>query len=140
MHVKPCRGFVKHKQGVTLTIATGEKRSQFDALGLTAAEGVRTLPQCHIPQAHVLQRLQLGQKPPNGRWRFGVGRGGEKEQGIVDGHAQDLVDVFALVCDLKDVVLESLAPTVFTDQFQIGHELHAHCDIPFAFTRLATSS
>ena len=40
MHVKPCGRFVKHKERVTLSVASGEKCSQFDALGLTSAEGV----------------------------------------------------------------------------------------------------
>ena len=40
VHVKPCGGFVKHKQRVTLTIAAGEKRSKLDALRFATAQGV----------------------------------------------------------------------------------------------------
>ena len=140
VYMKPCGGFVKHKECVTLSVAAGEKCSKLDALRLTTAQGVRTLSQRHIAQAHVLKWLQLGQQPPNGRWRFDVRRRGEKEQCVVNGHVQDFVDVFALVGDLEDVVLEPLASTIFTDQFQVGHELHAHRDMPFAFTRFATSA
>lgn len=37
VHMKPCGGFVKNKQRVTLTVASGEKRSKLDALRLAAA-------------------------------------------------------------------------------------------------------
>ena len=40
VHVKPCGGFVKHKQRVTLTIAAGEKRSKLDALRFATAQCV----------------------------------------------------------------------------------------------------
>ena len=66
--------------------------------------------------------------------------GGEKQQCIVDGHAQNVMDVFALIGDFQNVVLKSLAPAVFTNQFQIGHELHAYCDVSFTFTCFTSSS
>ena len=34
VHVQARCGFVKHKQGVALSVATGEERRQFDALSL----------------------------------------------------------------------------------------------------------
>ena len=125
---------------MALTIATRQKRGKLDALCFATAQGVGSLPQSHIPQADVLQWLKLGKQPSNGRRRFDVGRGAKNNKCIVDGHTQDVVDVFALVGDFQNVVLESLASTVFTNQFQIGHELHPHCDMPFTFASFTSSA
>ena len=44
VHVQARGGFVKHKQGVALSVATGEEGRQFDALRFATTQGVEPWP------------------------------------------------------------------------------------------------
>ena len=138
--VQSGRRFVKNEEGVTLSVPPGEEGGELDALRFAAAERVGSLTEGDVAKADVLEGLEFGKKTANGGRRLPSFFRRKKQQGVIHGHAQDVVHVLALVGDLKDVVLEPLASAVLTNQLEVGHELHAHRHVAFSFARFATSA
>ena len=124
------RGFVKDEERLALAGTTlPQERRQLDALRLAARQRVGRLPQGHITQSHVLQRLQpLDQA---------VLRVLEKGDGVVHGHVQDVGDVAVVVLYFQNLLLEPLAAAALAGEVDVGHELHFDLDLPFALAHLA---
>ena len=64
----------------------------------------------------------------------------KKLNGLIDGHLEYVVDVFAFKSDFQHFVLEPLSVTGFALQFQIGHKLHFHFHRACAFALFAASA
>ena len=135
VEVEACRRFVEDEQCRGVAILC-EEVSQFYALVFAAREGRRRLSELYISQTYVLQRFQ-----PLDNAAFGRAVGFTKEfDGLVDGHLENVVDIFAAVLYFEDFGFESLPVARFAHQSNVGHELHLYCDGAFALALLAAST
>ena len=65
---------------------------------------------------------------------------GEKFNGLIDRHLQQVVNIRAAVLHIENLLAETFAMTLFTLQYYIGHELHLHHDTALSFADLAAAS
>ena len=65
---------------------------------------------------------------------------GEVDEGFLDGHVEDVVDVLALVFDLEDGGLVTGSVTFFAGQLDVGEELHFDGDGAVAFAGVAAAA
>ena len=65
---------------------------------------------------------------------------GEELNGLVDGHLQQVVDVFATVFHIQHLLLEPLAVAGLALQGDVGHELHLNRDLSLSLALLATAT
>ncbi|MPN00669.1 hypothetical protein SDC9_147865 [bioreactor metagenome] len=92
---------------------------QLDPLCLTPRQCRRGLPQPHVSEPHLDQRLQM---PRDGRDR------GEELRGLFDGHVQHLGDGLALVAHLERLAVVASAVTDLAGHVDIGEEVHLDAD------------
>src|ERR1700712_3847660 len=65
---------------------------------------------------------------------------GEVDEGFLDGHVEDVVDVLALVLDVQDGGFVTGAVALFAGEFDVCEELHLYGDGAVAFTDVAASA
>ena len=65
---------------------------------------------------------------------------GEKFEGLVNGHVEDVEDAFVAVFNAEDFFLEPFAFAVFTFEVDVGHELHLYGDDAFALADFTSSA
>ena len=65
---------------------------------------------------------------------------GEVDESFLDGHVEDVVDVFALVADVKNAGFVAGSVTFFAGEFDVGEELHLDGDGAVAFTDVAAAA
>ena len=71
----------------------GEVRGQLDALGFAAGECRGGLAETDVAQAYFVEDVELV---------YDFGMASEVDEGFLDGHVEDVVDIFALVLDVED--------------------------------------
>src|SRR6476620_5169471 len=104
---------------------------QLDALRLTAGQRRRRLPQPHIAQPDVDQRLQVP-----------VDRGDRLEElgRVLDGHVEHLGDAIALIVHLEGFPVVPRAVADLARHVHIGQEVHLDLDGAVAGARLAAAA
>ncbi len=65
---------------------------------------------------------------------------GEVDEGFLDGHVEDVVDVFAFVADVEDGGFVACSVTFFAGELDVGEELHLDGDGAVAFADVAAAA
>ena len=68
------------------------------------------------------------------------GMAGEVDEGLLDGHVEDVVDVFVLVLDVEDGGFVTGSVAFFAGQLDVGEELHLDGDGAVAFADVAAAA
>ncbi len=88
---------------------------EFHALGLAAGERGRRLPELHVVEAHVVQRLQLV---------MDAGNVLEMREGLLDIHLQHLGDIFSFEADLQRLAIEAVPIADRAGDPNVGQKIH----------------
>ena len=132
--VMQTRGRFIEDEDRRVTLFGRQEGRQLHTLTLTARKRTAALAQLHVADADILQRLQ----PLHD---LGAGRIlAEELHGLIDRHAQDIIDRLVAITDVQDILLEPPSVTLFALQHQIRHELHLDRDRSFSLTGLASSA
>ena len=115
-----------------------EVGGELESLTLTAGERRRRLPQMDVPQPHIAQHLQPLQD--GGDLLSLLRERGEEVDRLLDGHLEEVVDILVVEGHLEDVVLETLAVALLTEEPHVSHKLHLHGDIALALTIFAPTA
>src|ERR1700746_2888966 len=109
----------------------GELARELHALRFTARERGRVLPEPHIREAHIGQRLQLAARR---------GYVLKKARRLLDRHLEDFVNVLAPIADLERLAVVALAVTDIAGHVNIRQEVHLHQDDPVSLAGLASAA
>ncbi len=116
--VKARGGFieeVKDMAGGAFREFTGE----LDPLGLAAGEGVRRLAETDVAEADVIERIHDGAE---------LGDFCEKGAAFLNGHGEDVGDIFSAIADFERLAIIALALTSFTGNPDVREEVHVDPD------------
>lgn len=108
--VKSGRGLVEDVEGMLLCLLA-DMGGELDTLCLTARKRRRGLPQGEVAQANLLEDAKL---VDDGTLTL------KELNRFVDGHIEDVVDVFALILDFEHIFLVAFAFASLTFQIQVG--------------------
>ena len=109
----------------------GEVRGELDALGFAAGERGGGLAEADVAEADFVEDVELVDD---------LGVAGEVDEGFLDGHVEDVVDVLALVLDVEDGGFVAGAVAFFAGEFDVGEELHLDGDGAVAFADVAAAA
>ena len=129
-HVQPGGRLVENVQRVVLR-AAGQLLGQLDPLRLAAGEGRRGLAEGEVAEADLVEQLQ---GPRDLRVI------GEKLEGFLDGHRQDVGDALALETNVERLRLEAVSATLLARHRHRGEELQLDVERPRALARLAATA
>ena len=104
---------------------------ELDALGFTARESRRRLPDLDVAQADVVQRLQLAHDRRDGA---------EEAQSVLDRQVEDLGDRLPLEAHLQRLPIEARPVADLARHIHVRQELHLDAQLPLTLARLATSA
>ncbi len=111
--------------------AVARWRGELDALGFAAGERSGGLAEADVAEAYFVEDVELVDD-------FGVA--GEVDEGFLDGHVEDVVDVLALVLDVEDCGFVTSTVAFFAGEFDVGEELHLDGDGAVAFADVAAAA
>src|SRR5882757_6500711 len=109
----------------------GEVRGKFAALGFAAGECGGGLAETDVTEADLVEDVELVDD-------FWVP--GEVDEGLFDGHVEDVVDAFAFVLDVEDLGFVTSSVTFFAGELNVGEELHLDGDGAVAFADVAAAA
>ncbi len=109
----------------------GEMGGELDALGFSAGQRGGGLAEAEIAEADFVEDGELLKQ---------AGLANKEAERLLDGHLKDFVNVLALVLNLEDAGLVAGAVAVFTGEFNVGEELHFHCDGAVALAGVAAAA
>src|SRR3977135_1734838 len=101
--------------------------SEFDALRLAARQRGSRLAQTLLAEPPLAQHAQTVYDP---------GHVAKENHCLAHGHRQHIVDVLAAITDIQDLLFEASALALFTDQLDIGEELHLDRDFAVTLANL----
>src|SRR6202042_3934141 len=108
-----------------------ERGGELDALCLTARQRRRGLPQPHITEPDVVQRLY---SPVD------LGDVREELTRLLDRHLQNLGDVLPLEAHLERLPVVALAVALLARHVNVRQEVHLDLDLPIPSAHLAPST
>ena len=109
----------------------GEVGRELDALGFATGERRRGLAEAHVGEPDLIEHVELVDD---------AGMAGEVDQGLFDGHVQNVVDVAVAVLNLEDGGLVTSAAALFAGQLDVGEELHLDGDGAIALADVAAAA
>ena len=101
-------GFVEDEDGVPGAVSLGQEGAQFDALGLSTAQGGGALSEGDVAEPDVEKGSQLADDAALGSG--GLGTASEECGGFGHGHGQHVVDGVAIHFDFQHGVGEACGP------------------------------
>src|SRR5690554_5791564 len=125
------RGRLVQNVDAASVAATLELGGELDTLGLAPGERRRRLPESHIAEADVDERLHIAVDRLDGF---------EELSSLLDGHLEHLCDVLALVMDGQRVAVVPLSVTNLAVDVHVGQEVHLDLDRAVTRARLATTA
>ena len=127
LEVQPGRRLVQHVHGAA-GCPLPELRRELDPLRFPARQRRRGLPESHVPEADVEERLEL---PCDRRLVL------EELERLLDRHVEDLGDVLVLERDVERVAVVAGALAHLARHVHVGQEVHLDLDRAVALARLA---
>src|SRR5260370_1376917 len=109
----------------------GEVRGEFDALGFAAGERGGGLAEADVAEAYFIEDVELVDD---------LGVAGEVDEGLLNGHVEDVVDVLALVADVEDGGFVTGTVALFAGELDVGEELHLDGDGTVALADVAAAA
>src|ERR1700710_464909 len=106
-------------------------RGEFDALSLAAGERGGGLAETDVAEADFIEDVELVDDLRMPR---------EVDEGFLDGHVEDVVDVLALIANLEDGGFVTSTVAFLAGEFYVGEKLHLDGDGAVAFADIAAAS
>ena len=125
VEVQPRRRLVEQKQAAFPALP-GQVRPQADPLRFAPGKRRGRLAQPQVPQADLVQHLQL---------LLHARRGGKEADRFLHRHLQHVMNVFSLVSNRQHLGLIASPAALLADQLHVGQKLHLHGDGAVALTR-----
>src|SRR5208283_3839628 len=105
-------------------------RGKFEALRFAAGKRGGGLAEAEVAKTNLVE---------DAKFRDDFGDIHEEGQGFAHGHIENIMDIPAVVANVKNAALEALAAAFLADQLNVGQELHFNGDGAIALASFATS-
>src|SRR5208337_3721665 len=127
--MESCGGFIKNVEDAAVFRAR-KVGGEFEALRFAAGKRGGGLAEAEIAKTNLVE---------DAKFRDDLGEIHEEGQGFAHGHVKNIMDILAVVANVKNAALEALAAALLADQLNVGQELHFNGDGAIALASFATS-
>ena len=113
-----------------MSVSGVQVTGELQTLGFTAGQGIDGLPQSHVSQPHIKERLQGAYNP----WLIV-----EEKEGLMGRHVKYIGNIVSPIPDIQDSLPEPFALAIRAGDKYVGKELHLDLFKPGSLAGLASA-